>query len=120
MDIPNKPYAGYKTCYRLLDELNNLINKRKSKADFQDVVRRLFIVVAMNFLRDERSNAQFDYFDALSRRELHSTILAKILRLSDELDKAILPEGWIKCASLIVRQLTKDLKNEQQTGAAAA
>jgi hemerythrin len=120
MDITDRHYAGYKTCFRLLDELNDLINKGNSKADLQDVVRRLFIVVATNFSRDELSIARYDYFDALGHRALHVRILAEILRLSDRLDKAALPKEWNECASLIVRQLTGNLKSKQQPDAAAA
>lgn len=120
MDMTDRHYAGYKTCFRLLDELNNLINKGNSKAEFQEVVRRLFIVVATNFSRDERSYAQYDYFDALAHRATHVKILAEILRLSDRLDRATLAKDWNECASLIVRQLTKSLKNKQRADAAAA
>jgi hemerythrin len=118
MDEPNTTYRGYSTCYRLLDELNNLIKERKSKADIQDVVRRLFIVVAINFARDERSYTKFEYFDALSIRELHSTILAKFLRLSDELDRTIRADDCIDYASLIASELTKDMKKKQHKSAA--
>jgi hemerythrin len=120
MDITDRHYAGYKTCFRLLDELNDLINKGNSKADLQDVVRRLFIVVATNFSRDERSIARYDYFDALDHRALHVRILAETLRLSDRLDRAALPDEWNECASLIVHQLTKSVKNKQRADAAAA
>ena len=113
MDIPCKQFAMYKVCYQLLDELNVLVEEKRSKADFQDVVRRLFIVVSVSFMRDEQASAQLDHPDTQSRRKLHSEILARYLRISDELDSATNREDWVECGSVIVRELTKDLDRLQ-------
>jgi hypothetical protein len=114
MDRPNTFFAKYKICYRLLGDLDDLIAEKKSKAEFQDVVRRLFIVVAMIFMRDERSLAGGGRVDARSRKQLHSRILAKYIRISDEFDKATRRKDWIACASQIGRELAKDLQELKQ------
>ena len=112
---PSKPdlYAEHKKCSWLVDDLNDVLIAPRSKIDVQDLVRHLLAVVAMHFRHEEQLFSLYGYLDGPRHRELHSGILAKSRQLSDELNKAVFPVGWVKCGSRIARMLEEHLAEEQ-------
>lgn len=106
-------HAEHRTCFWLVDELNDVLLDQRSKQYVQDQVLRLLASVTTHFRHEDGLFSQYGYLDGPRHSERHSEILAKYQKLSDKLNNALLPAVWIECGSHIGRMLEDHLEEER-------